>query len=132
LQLRADSEGATKDVDVVVRGAASEQDAINVGRTIAEDNLVKTALFGSDPNWGRIAMAVGRTRAEVDPGTLSITINGVTLFAAGTTAEDRSKADLSGRAVEIVVDLGVGGSEATIYTTDLSHGYVEENSAYSS
>ncbi|WP_435155506.1 bifunctional glutamate N-acetyltransferase/amino-acid acetyltransferase ArgJ [Amycolatopsis sacchari] len=131
-QLRADSEGATKDVDIVVRGAASEQDAINVGRTVAEDNLVKTALFGSDPNWGRIAMALGRAQAEIDPESLSITINGVTLFANGTTAADRSAADLSGRTIEIVIDLGVGVSTATIYSTDLSHGYVEENSAYSS
>ncbi|GAA3824075.1 bifunctional glutamate N-acetyltransferase/amino-acid acetyltransferase ArgJ [Amycolatopsis tucumanensis] len=131
-QLRADSEGVTKEVDVVVRGAASEQDAINVGRTVAEDNLVKTALFGSDPNWGRVAMAVGRAQAEIDPGTLSISINGVTLFANGTTAADRSAADLSGRAIEIVIDLGVGASTATIFTTDLSHAYVEENSAYSS
>ncbi|GHF85033.1 glutamate N-acetyltransferase/amino-acid N-acetyltransferase [Amycolatopsis bartoniae] len=131
-QLRADSEGATKDVDIVVRGAASEQDAINVGRTVAEDNLVKTALFGSDPNWGRVAMALGRAQAEIDPETVSITINGVTLFAHGTTAADRSAADLSGRAIEILIDLGVGTSTATIYSTDLSHGYVEENSAYSS
>ncbi|HEY3711604.1 MAG TPA: bifunctional glutamate N-acetyltransferase/amino-acid acetyltransferase ArgJ [Amycolatopsis sp.] len=132
LQLRADSEGATKDVDITVRGAASEADAEVVARTIAEDNLVKTALFGSDPNWGRIAMALGRAPARIDPETLSITINGATLFAAGTTAEDRSAADLSGRAVAIVVDLGVGDAAATVYTTDLSHGYVEENSAYSS
>ncbi|RJQ84964.1 bifunctional glutamate N-acetyltransferase/amino-acid acetyltransferase ArgJ [Amycolatopsis panacis] len=131
-QLRADSEGATKDVDITVRGAASEADAIVVARTIAEDNLVKTAFFGSDPNWGRIAMALGRAPAQLAPETLSITINGATLFAAGTTAEDRSAADLSGRAIEVVVDLGVGSSAATIYTTDLSHGYVEENSAYSS
>ncbi|TNC19841.1 bifunctional glutamate N-acetyltransferase/amino-acid acetyltransferase ArgJ [Amycolatopsis alkalitolerans] len=131
-QLRADSEGATKDVDIVVHGAASEQDAINVGRTVAEDNLVKTALFGSDPNWGRIAMALGRAQAEIDPDTLSITINGVTLFANGTTAADRAQADLSGRVIEIVIDLGIGAGTATIYTTDLSHGYVEENSAYSS
>ncbi|WP_027944983.1 bifunctional glutamate N-acetyltransferase/amino-acid acetyltransferase ArgJ [Amycolatopsis taiwanensis] len=131
-RLRADSEGTTKEVDVIVRGAASEQDAITVGRTVAEDNLVKTALFGSDPNWGRVAMAVGRSHAEVDPGSLSITLNGVTLFANGTPAADRSKADLSGRAVELVIDLGVGSSEATIYTSDLSHAYVEENSAYSS
>ncbi|MFF0148847.1 glutamate N-acetyltransferase [Amycolatopsis sulphurea] len=131
-QLRADSEGATKDVDITVRGAASEADAIVVARTIAEDNLVKTAFFGSDPNWGRIAMALGRAPARLAPETLSITINGATLFAAGTTAEDRSAADLSGRAIEVVVDLGVGSSSATIYTTDLSHGYVEENSAYSS
>ncbi|MFE5568510.1 bifunctional glutamate N-acetyltransferase/amino-acid acetyltransferase ArgJ [Amycolatopsis japonica] len=132
LQLRADSEGATKYVDVTVAGAASEADAIAVGRTIAEDNLVKTALFGSDPNWGRIAMALGRVPAEIDPEKVSIAINGVTLFAKGTTAADRSEADLSGRDIRIVVDLGLGEGEATIYTTDLSHAYVEENSAYSS
>ncbi|GAA1951925.1 bifunctional glutamate N-acetyltransferase/amino-acid acetyltransferase ArgJ [Amycolatopsis minnesotensis] len=132
LQLRADSEGATKDVDIVVTGAESDGDAIAVGRTVAEDNLVKTALFGSDPNWGRIAMALGRAAARIDPDLVSIAINGVTLFANGTTAADRSAADLSGRAVEIVIDLGLGEAGATVYTTDLSHGYVEENSAYSS
>jgi glutamate N-acetyltransferase/amino-acid N-acetyltransferase len=132
LQLRADSEGATKDVDITVRGAGSEADAIAVARTIAEDNLVKTALFGSDPNWGRIAMALGRVPARIDPETVSIAINGVTLFAQGMPAADRSEADLTARAIEIVVDLGVSGEAATIYTTDLSHGYVEENSAYSS
>ncbi len=132
LQLRADSEGATKYVDVTVTGAASEADAIAVGRTIAEDNLVKTALFGSDPNWGRIAMALGRVPAAIDPDKVAITINGVTLFAKGTTAADRAEADLSGRDIEIVVDLGLGEGEATIFTTDLSHAYVEENSAYSS
>ncbi|AUI59865.1 bifunctional glutamate N-acetyltransferase/amino-acid acetyltransferase ArgJ [Amycolatopsis sp. BJA-103] len=132
LQLRADSEGATKHVDVTVTGAASTADAIAVGRTIAEDNLVKTALFGSDPNWGRIAMALGRVPAEIDPEKVAITINGVTLFAKGTPASDRSEADLSGRDIQIVVDLGLGEGEATIYTTDLSHAYVEENSAYSS
>ncbi|RSN17119.1 bifunctional glutamate N-acetyltransferase/amino-acid acetyltransferase ArgJ [Amycolatopsis roodepoortensis] len=132
LQLRADSEGATKYVDVTVTGAASEADAIAVGRTIAEDNLVKTALFGSDPNWGRIAMALGRVPAKIDPEKVAIAINGVTLFAKGTTAADRSEADLSGRDIQIVVDLGLGEGGATIYTTDLSHAYVEENSAYSS
>ncbi|AGM07642.1 bifunctional glutamate N-acetyltransferase/amino-acid acetyltransferase ArgJ [Amycolatopsis keratiniphila] len=132
LQLRADSEGATKYVDVTVTGAVSEADAIAVGRTIAEDNLVKTALFGSDPNWGRIAMALGRVPAEIDPEKVAIAINGVTLFAKGTTAADRSEADLSGRDIQIVVDLGLGEGGATIYTTDLSHAYVEENSAYSS
>ncbi|KFU76446.1 glutamate N-acetyltransferase [Amycolatopsis lurida] len=132
LQLRADSEGATKYVDVTVTGAATEADAIAVGRTIAEDNLVKTALFGSDPNWGRIAMALGRVPAKIDPEKVAIAINGVTLFAKGTTAADRSEADLSGRDIQIVVDLGLGEGGATIYTTDLSHAYVEENSAYSS
>jgi glutamate N-acetyltransferase/amino-acid N-acetyltransferase len=132
LQLRADSEGATKDVNITVQGAESEADAIAVARTIAEDNLVKTALFGSDPNWGRIAMALGRVPARIDPETVSIAINGVTLFAQGMPAADRSAADLTARDIEIVVDLGIGGEAATIYTTDLSHGYVEENSAYSS
>jgi len=132
LQLRADSEGATKDVNITVQGADSETDAIAVARTIAEDNLVKTALFGSDPNWGRIAMALGRVPARIDPETVSITINGVTLFAQGMPAADRTAADLTARAIEIVVDLGVGTEAATVYTTDLSHGYVEENSAYSS
>jgi glutamate N-acetyltransferase/amino-acid N-acetyltransferase len=132
LQLRADSEGATKDVDITVQGAESEADAIAVARTIAEDNLVKTALFGSDPNWGRIAMALGRVPARIDPETVSIAVNGVTLFAKGMPAADRSEADLTGRAIEIVVDLGVGPAASTVYTTDLSHGYVEENSAYSS
>ncbi|MBB5156675.1 bifunctional glutamate N-acetyltransferase/amino-acid acetyltransferase ArgJ [Saccharopolyspora phatthalungensis] len=131
-QLQDDAEGATKTIDVTVRGAASEADAIAIGRTIAEDNLVKTAMFGSDPNWGRIAMALGRVDAEIDVSKLEIATNGVTLYADGTKARDRSEADLSGRAIEIVVDLHLGEHAATILTTDLSHGYVEENSAYSS
>lgn len=132
LALRADSEGATKEVDIVVAGAATESDAVTAARTLAEDNLVKTALFGADPNWGRIAMAVGRSGAIVDPDAMTIDINGVRLFAAGTTAADRATVDLSGRAVAITVDLGAGGASTTVYTTDLSHAYVEENSAYSS
>ena len=131
-QLRADSEGATKEIDIVVRGAASEDDAVAVGRIVAEDNLVKTAFFGSDPNWGRIAMAVGRAPAKISPESLSIEINGITLMAQGTAAADRALADLSGRDIRIVIDLGVGTATATILTTDLSHEYVEENSAYSS
>lgn len=131
-QLQGDAEGATKTVDIVVRGASSTAEAERVGRTIAEDNLVKTALFGSDPNWGRIAMALGRAEAEVDVDRARISVNGVTLFADGARAAERSEVDLSGREVEIVVDLHLAGSEATILTTDLSHDYVEENSAYSS
>ncbi|MGH3451971.1 MAG: bifunctional glutamate N-acetyltransferase/amino-acid acetyltransferase ArgJ [Haloechinothrix sp.] len=131
-QMQADSEGATKLVDIGVRGAPSEIDAVQIGRTVAEDNLVKTALFGSDPNWGRIAMAVGRSGVRLDPALLKITINGVTLFADGMPAEDRSSADLSGAHIVIDIDLGLGDEHATIYTTDLSHGYVQENSAYSS
>jgi glutamate N-acetyltransferase/amino-acid N-acetyltransferase len=131
-QLQADSEGATKLVDITVRGAASEDDAVRIGRVLAEDNLVKTALFGSDPNWGRIAMALGRAEAEIDVDALEIEINGVTLFSRGTRAQDRSAADLSGREIEIVIDLHLGEHTGTILSTDLSHGYVEENSAYSS
>ncbi|MFR9730186.1 bifunctional glutamate N-acetyltransferase/amino-acid acetyltransferase ArgJ [Saccharopolyspora sp. MS10] len=131
-QLQADAEGATKAVDITVRGARSEDDAVRIGRIIAEDNLVKTALFGSDPNWGRIAMALGRAEAEIDVDRVEIITNGVSLFAAGLPNRDRGEADLSGRDIEIVVDLHLGDQEATILSTDLSHDYVEENSAYSS
>jgi len=131
-QLQGDAEGVTKEVSITVQGAATEADAVLVGRTVAEDNLVKTALFGSDPNWGRIAMALGRADAVIDQDKLGIAINGVALFADGATAADRSEADLSGKEIDIVIDLGVGEHTATVLTTDLSHGYVEENSAYSS
>lgn len=131
-ELQHDAEGATKAVDITVRGARTEEDAVRIGRVIAEDNLVKTALFGSDPNWGRIAMALGRSGVPFEVDKARIDTNGVTLFAGGTPAADREKVDLSGRDIGIVIDLGLGGSEATILTTDLSHAYVEENSAYSS
>ncbi|GAA3869153.1 bifunctional glutamate N-acetyltransferase/amino-acid acetyltransferase ArgJ [Saccharothrix violaceirubra] len=131
-QLQGDAEGVTKEVAITVTGARTDADAIVVARTVAEDNLVKTALFGSDPNWGRIAMAVGRAAAEVDQFKLGITVNGVTLFADGHKAADRSEADLSGRDVTVEIALGLGEGTATVLTTDLSHGYVEENSAYSS
>ncbi|MBP2338060.1 glutamate N-acetyltransferase/amino-acid N-acetyltransferase [Saccharothrix coeruleofusca] len=131
-QLQGDAEGVTKEISITVTGAASDADALVIGRTVAEDNLVKTALFGSDPNWGRIAMAVGRAQARVDPDKLGITINGVALFANGRKAADRSEADLSERDIAVVIDLNLGDGGATVLTTDLSHGYVEENSAYSS
>jgi glutamate N-acetyltransferase/amino-acid N-acetyltransferase len=131
-QLQGDAEGVTKEISITVKQAATEADAVHIGRTVAEDNLVKTALFGSDPNWGRIAMALGRADAEIDPDVLQILINGVSLYRNGTRDRDRGEADLSGRDVEIVIDLNVGDAEATVLTTDLSHDYVEENSAYSS
>jgi glutamate N-acetyltransferase/amino-acid N-acetyltransferase len=130
-QLQADAEGVTKHVTITVRGAAGEADALAVARTVAEDNLCKTAFFGSDPNWGRIAMAVGNAPTEFDPAGLDITINGVVVCRNGTKAEDRAKADLSGVDITVEVDLHAGAGEATVRTTDLSHGYVEENSAYS-
>lgn len=131
-ELQHDAEGATKAVDITVRGAGSEDDAVRVARLVAEDNLVSTALFGSDPNWGRIAMALGRADAEIDVERAEIAVNGVVLFSGGMPAADRSETDLSGRDIEIVIDLGLADCTATVLTTDLSHGYVEENSAYSS
>lgn len=131
-QMQADAEGVTKRVTVQVRGAASEDDAVVAARAIARDSLVKTALFGSDPNWGRVAAAAGYSGADLNPETLDVTINGVLLCKGGCAAGDRSAADLSGPDVLVQVELGLGGGEAEILTTDLSHAYVEENSAYSS
>src|SRR6185312_20101 len=98
---------------------------------VARSNLVKTALFGNDPNWGRILSAVGTTRAAFEPEDLAVAVNGVWVCRGGAAAEDRSKVDLSGRAVQIVVDLGAGAEGASVWTNDLSVAYVHENSAYS-
>lgn len=132
LQLQADAEGVTKHVTITVRGARCEADALAVARTVARDSLVKTAFFGSDPNWGRIAMAVGNSPVSIDPEHLDIALNGVTLCRGGVLAGDRSAADLSGKDIAVEIGLGTGNGAASIRTTDLSHGYVEENSAYSS
>jgi glutamate N-acetyltransferase/amino-acid N-acetyltransferase len=130
-QLLADAEGATKEVAVEVAGAATEDDAVEVGRSVARNNLVKAALFGNDPNWGRILAAVGTTAAAFEPDALDVAVNGVWVCKGGAAAEDRSTVDLSGRAVTIRIDLHAGAAEATIWTNDLSHAYVHENSAYS-
>jgi glutamate N-acetyltransferase/amino-acid N-acetyltransferase len=131
MQLLADAEGATKEAAIEVVGAASEDDAVSVGRAVARNNLVKTALFGNDPNWGRILAAVGTTTAEFEPDQLDVAVNGTWVCRGGAAAEDRSKVDLSGRSVTVTIDLHAGGETATIWTNDLSHGYVHENSAYS-
>ncbi|MDT7664519.1 MAG: glutamate N-acetyltransferase / amino-acid N-acetyltransferase, partial [Pseudonocardiales bacterium] len=131
-QLQADAEGATKHVTVAVRGAATEREALAVARRVARDSLVKTAFFGSDPNWGRVAMAVGNANATIDPHRLEIAMNGVTLCRDGAAAGDRHAADLSGRDILVEVDLHVGAAAAQLRTTDLSPRYVEENSAYPS
>jgi glutamate N-acetyltransferase/amino-acid N-acetyltransferase len=131
-QLVADAEGATKEVAVRVVGAADEDDAVEVGRSIARNNLLKCALFGNDPNWGRVLAAIGTTGAVFEPDQLDVAINGVQVCRAGAAGEPRSLVDLSGRDVHILVDLHAGHSTATIWTNDLSHAYVEENSAYSS
>ncbi|WP_067502633.1 bifunctional glutamate N-acetyltransferase/amino-acid acetyltransferase ArgJ [Actinoplanes sp. TFC3] len=130
-QLIADAEGATKHIVIEVLGAASEADAVEVGRAVAGNNLVKTAMFGNDPNWGRILAAVGTTRAAFAPDRIDVGVNGVWVCKGGAAAEDRSKVDLSGRDVTIQVHLHEGEMDATIWTTDLSHAYVHENSAYS-
>src|ERR671917_165511 len=130
--LQADAEGVTKEIAITVCGAASDADAILAARAVARDSLVKTAFFGSDANWGRIAAAVGASAAAVTADTLDIRINGLLLCHGGTVAADRSKADLSGRDITVEIDLHLGDGQATVLTTDLSHGYVDENSAYSS
>ncbi|WP_091449703.1 bifunctional glutamate N-acetyltransferase/amino-acid acetyltransferase ArgJ [Actinokineospora iranica] len=131
-QLQADAEGVTKHVTVTVRGAATAAEAVAAARAVAQDNLCKTAFFAGDPNWGRIAMAVGNAPTEFDQHKLDITVNGAAVCRAGARAAHRSEADLSGRDILVEIDLHAGEGVGTILTTDLSHGYVEENSAYSS
>lgn len=131
-QLQADAEGVTKRIAVTVTGAASEDDAVVAARVIARDSLVKTALFGSDPNWGRVLAAVGMAPVDLDPDRITVSFNGSPVCVDGVGAPGARQVDLTGPDVEVVVDLAVGGGAATIRTTDLSHAYVEENSAYSS
>ncbi len=131
-QLVADAEGAHHDIAVEVRSAATEADALEVGRAVARNNLVKCAVFGNDPNWGRILAAVGTTAAAFDPHELDVSINGVQVCRAGGVGEDRSRVDLTGREVGITIDLHAGRAAATVWTNDLTHDYVHENSAYSS
>ena len=131
-QLIADAEGAHHDIAIEVRGAASVDDALEVARSVARNNLFKCAVFGNDPNWGRVLAAVGTTQAAFDPASLDVSMNGVTVCRAGGVGEDRSLVDLTGREVRVVVDLHAGDETATVWTNDLTHDYVHENSAYSS
>jgi glutamate N-acetyltransferase/amino-acid N-acetyltransferase len=132
MQLVADAEGATKQIEITVYNAESLDDALEVGRAIARSALLKCALYGNDPNWGRVLAAAGTTNAAFDPDQLDVAINGVQVCRAGAAGADRSTVDLSGAAVAIAVDLHAGTEKATIWTTDLTPGYVHENSAYSS
>ncbi|MGW5401448.1 bifunctional glutamate N-acetyltransferase/amino-acid acetyltransferase ArgJ [Streptomyces sp. NPDC003952] len=132
LQLVADAEGASKEIEVAVVGAATEADAVEVGRSVARNNLLKCALHGEDPNWGRVLSAIGTTAAAFDPDRLDVAINGVWVCRDGAGAEARDKVDLSGRDIVITVDLRSGDSSAVIWTNDLTAEYVHENSAYSS
>ena len=130
-QLIADAEGAKHDIAIEVRSAASELDALEVARAIARNNLFKCAVFGNDPNWGRVLAAVGTTSAAFDPHQLDVAMNGVQVCRAGGVGEDRSLVDLTAREVIVTVDLHAGDAAATVWTNDLTHDYVHENSAYS-
>ena len=132
MQLLTDAEGASHDISIEVVGAASEDDAVEVGRSIARNNLFKAAIYGNDPNWGRILAAVGTTHAAFDPYDIDVFINGVRVSAKGQPDQSRDLVDLKPRAVDIKLDLHAGTSSATVYTSDLTHAYVTENSEYSS
>ncbi|WP_328772840.1 bifunctional glutamate N-acetyltransferase/amino-acid acetyltransferase ArgJ [Streptomyces sp. NBC_00286] len=131
-QLIRDAEGASKDIKVEVINAASEDDAVEVGRSIARNNLLKCAIHGEDPNWGRVLSAIGTTQAAFEPDQLNVAINGVWVCKKGGVGEDRDKVDMRYREVHIVADLAAGSETATIWTNDLTADYVHENSAYSS
>ncbi len=131
-QLMDDAEGASHNIYIEVSGAASEEDAVEVGRAVARNNLFKAAVYGNDPNWGRILAAVGTTGAKFDPYDIDVSINGLIISSKGGPALERSKVDLSARKVSIGINLNSGNSSATILTNDLTVAYVQENSAYSS
>jgi glutamate N-acetyltransferase/amino-acid N-acetyltransferase len=130
-QLVADAEGAEHEVSIAVGSAATEDDAVEVARAVARSLLVKTAIFGRDPNWGRILGAVGSTAATFEPDRVDVSVNGVAVCRGGAAGEDRSLVDLTGRHVRIEIHLNAGEAQASVLTTDLTHAYVHENSAYS-
>ncbi|MGW5863088.1 bifunctional glutamate N-acetyltransferase/amino-acid acetyltransferase ArgJ [Streptomyces sp. NPDC055239] len=131
-QLVADAEGASKDIRIDVVNAASEDDAVEVGRSVARNNLLKCALHGEDPNWGRVLAAIGTTSAAFEPDRLNVAINGVWVCEGGSIGADRATVDMRGREVVITADLAAGHDAATVWTNDLTASYVHENSAYSS
>lgn len=131
-QLQQDAEGSSHDITITVLGAASEADAEEVGRSVARNNLFKAAIYGNDPNWGRILAAVGVTKAEFDPYNIDVSINGISVSRQGKPDQPRELVDLKPRAVDITINLNSGTHSAAIYTNDLTHEYVTENSEYSS
>ena len=132
MQLLRDAEGAEHDIAITVLNAASEDDAVEVGRSVARSNLFKAAVFGKDPNWGRVLASIGTTGAAFDPTDLDVAMNGVWVCRSSTPAEDRDGVDLGGREVTVTIDLKAGSERATVWTNDLTHAYVHENSAYAS
>lgn len=131
-QLLADAEGADHEIAITVKNATTEDDAVEVGRSIARSNLFKAAVFGNDPNWGRVLASAGTTKAAFDPADLDVAINDVWVCRNSTPDADPATVDLKPRQVTVTVDLKSGYAEATVWTNDLTHAYVHENSAYSS
>lgn len=131
-QLQCDAEGASHDITITVSDAASETDAVAVGRAVARNNLFKAAVFGNDPNWGRVLAAIGTTDADFDPYNVDVLMNGVRVCTAGGPDRPRDEVDITPRALQLDIVLHAGDHEASVYTNDLTHDYVHENSAYSS
>jgi glutamate N-acetyltransferase/amino-acid N-acetyltransferase len=131
-QLVGDAEGASKDIRIEVVNAATEDEAVDVGRTIARSNLFKCAVHGEDPNWGRVLSAIGTTDAVFEPDRLNVAINGVWVCRDGAAGEDREGVDMRYRQVDVTADLAAGDASAVVWTNDLTADYVHENSAYSS
>ena len=131
-ELMADAEGAHHEITITVSGAASEDDAVEVARSVARNNLFKTAIFGNDANWGRVLAAIGTTRAEFDPDNVDVSLNGVRVCHRGEPDRPRSEVDLTPRAAALSIELNVGAASASVLTNDLTLAYVHENSAYSS
>jgi glutamate N-acetyltransferase/amino-acid N-acetyltransferase len=132
MQLLADAEGADHEIAITVLNAVSEEEAVTVGRSVARSNLFKAAVFGRDPNWGRVLASIGTTDATFDPADLDVAMNGVWVCRNSTPDEDPAKVDMEGREVTVTIDLKAGRERATVWTNDLTHAYVHENSAYSS
>ncbi|MFN8192029.1 MAG: bifunctional glutamate N-acetyltransferase/amino-acid acetyltransferase ArgJ [Nocardioidaceae bacterium] len=132
MQLLRDAEGADHDIAITVLNARSEDDAVEVARSVARSNLFKAAVFGKDPNWGRVLASVGTTAAAFDPAYLDVAMNGVWVCRRSTPDADPAGVDLSEREVTVTIDLKAGSERATVWTNDLTHAYVHENSAYSS
>jgi glutamate N-acetyltransferase/amino-acid N-acetyltransferase len=131
-KLQGDAEGASHDITIEVAHAATEAEAVEVGRSVARNNLFKAAIFGNDPNWGRVLAAIGTTSAQFDPYDVDVLMNGVRVCSAGGPDRPREEVDLTPRATHLLIDLKVGDATATILTNDLTHDYVHENSAYAS
>jgi glutamate N-acetyltransferase/amino-acid N-acetyltransferase len=130
-QLIADAEGSTKTVAITIKGAATEEDAVEVARACARNNLLKCAIFGADPNWGRVLAAVGTADAQMDALNIDVILNGIHVAKQSAPYEDKNKVSFADRLVNLEVNLNVGTAMATVMTNDLSHDYVHENSAYS-